>query len=55
MRRRLKSILRNEHAATLVEYSLLLVLIALASATALSTTGCGLSLTFLRAGHLIGQ
>jgi Flp pilus assembly pilin Flp len=55
LRHRLRSILFSEEAATLVEYSLLLALLAIACTTAMSSLGCGLSFTFFRAGILIGQ
>lgn len=48
-------LLRSEEGATLVEYTLLLALIAIVCSTALTTLGCNLAFTFQRAGGMLGS
>ena len=55
VRQGLRSILRSDEGATLVEYSLLLALLATVCVAALSTLGCSLTFTFGELGRMIGS
>lgn len=55
MRRLLRTVLRSEEGATLVEYSLLLALIAMTCVTALTSASCSISAVFRRTAEVFGS
>jgi Flp pilus assembly pilin Flp len=54
LRSKMKSALRRNEGATLVEYSLLIALIGLGCTAAMTTKSCTLAITFYRAADAIG-
>ena len=55
VRQVLRAVLRNEEGATLVEYSLLLALIAMACTATITGFGCRLARTLLDAAEVFGS